>query len=570
MLNKYSDWVIRWRFIIVPLVLLVAFVLATGGKNLEFTNDYRYFFSEDNPQLLEFEALQDTYTKNDNVYIMLEPKDGEVFNQKFLGALKELTEASWQTPYSIRVDSITNFQHTYAENDDLVVIDLVDDVASLTSEDLQYIKNVSLNEPLLVKRLVSESANAAGINVTIELPGKDPNAEVPEVVDFTRNMVKEFGKTYPHINVYTTGIVPMNRAFFEASIHDMKSLTPIAFMAVIIGIFLFLRNVSATFAALLVIFMSIVMGMGSAGWLGFKLSPPSVSAMTMILTLAVADCIHFLTTFLNSMRKGMEKVVAINESLRVNFHPIFLTSLTTGIGFLTLNFSDAPPFRDLGNITAIGVVYAFLLSILFLPALVAILPFKIKKENDKKTRFMQKLADFVINKQRTLLWSMGFVIIALIALIPRNEINDKFVEYFDESIEFRAHTDYIADKITGLYSIQFSLEAEESGGVSEPKFLEKMDEFAVWLRAQPEVMHVNAVSDTFKRLNKNMHADDESLYSLPGQRELAAQYLLLYEMSLPYGLDLNDQINVDKSSTRLSTTLKTLSTTQMLAFEEKS
>ena len=164
---------------------------------------------------------------------------------------------------------------------------------------------------------------------------------------------------------------------------------------------------------------------------------------------------------------------------------------------------------------------------------------------------------------------MGLIIIGFIAIIPRNNINDKFVEYFDESIEFRRHTDYIADKITGLYSIQFSLQSSDSGGISEPKFLNVMNEFVAWIRKQSEVMHVNAVSDTFKRLNKNMHGDDENLYSLPDSRELAAQYLLLYEMSLPYGLDLNDQINVDKSSTRISTTLKTLSTTQMLIFEDK-
>ena len=569
MISKYSDWVVHWRFIIVIVCLVIAFVLASGGKNLVFTNDYRYFFSEDNPQLLEFENLQDTYTKNDNIYIMLEPSDGVVFNQEYLAALKELTEQSWQIPYSIRVDSVTNFQHTYAEEDDLIVIDLVDDIASLTSEDLVYIKNVALNEPLLVNRLVSKSADAAGINITIELPGKNEITEGPEVVSFSRDMIKQFEQSHPDIQVYTTGIVMMNNAFPEASLNDIKHLIPFAFAAIVFGLIFFLRSISGTFSALLVIILSILMGMGTAGWLGFKLTPPSASAPTMILTLAVADCVHFLVTFLNSMRTGMGKISAVKESLRINFGPIFLTSLTTVIGFLSLNFSDVPPFRDLGNITAIGVTFAFILSVLFLPALVAILPFKVREQADKKTQLMQRLAEVVISRRRTLLWSMGLIIAGAVALIPRNEVNDKFVEYFDESIEFRRHTDYVADKVTGLYSIQISLESNDSGGISEPKFLEKMSEFVIWLREQPEVMHVNSVSDTLKRLNKNMHGDDEKFYALPADRELAAQYLLLYEMSLPYGLDLNDQINVDKSSTRISTTLKTLSTRQMLAFEDK-
>ncbi len=569
MLSKYSDFILRWRYLVVLISLVCAFALASGGKNLVFTNDYRYFFSEDNPQLLEFETLQDTYTKNDNVFIMLEPKSGNVFDKPFLAALKELTESSWQVPYSIRVDSITNFQHTYAEDDDLIVIDLVDDVENLSTSDISYIQNVALNEPLLVHRLVSAASQAAAVNITIELPGKNETTEGPEVVNFTRDMVKAFEQAHPEIDVYTTGIVIMNNAFPEASINDMKNLIPFAFAAVIIGLFLFLRSISATVSTLIVIILSIIMGMGAAGWLGFKLTPPSASAPTMILTLAVADCVHFLTTFLKSMRAGLDKFAAIKESLRINFNPIFLTSLTTVIGFLSLNFSDVPPFRDLGNITAMGVTFAFVLSIFFLPALAAILPFRVKVGMDRKTKLMQALANYVIAKRKVLLWGMGAVILAFIAIIPRNEVNDRFVEYFDESIDFRQHTDYVTEKISGLYSIQFSLEANVSGGISEPAFLQIMDDFTKWLREQPEVMHVNTVSDTFKRLNKNMHADDQQFYKLPDNRELAAQYLLLYELSLPYGLDLNDQINIDKSSTRISTTLQTLSTEQMLNFETR-
>ena len=569
MLSKYSDWVIRWRYLVVLVMIAAVFVIAAGGKNLVFTNDYRYFFSEDNPQLLEFETLQDTYTKNDNIFIMLEPKSGDVFNKNFLASLKELTEESWQIPYSIRVDSITNFQHTYAEGDDLIVIDLVDDAENLQAQDITYIKDVALNEPLLVNRLVSPSSKVAGINIIIELPGKNQITEGPEVVNFTRDMVDKFAEAHPEINVYSTGIVMMNNAFPEASQNDMKNLIPFAFIAIIIGLLLFLRSITGTVSTFLVIIFSIMTGMGVAGWLGYKLTPPSASAPTMILTLAVADCVHFFTTFLNTMRAGSDKFAAIKESLRVNFHPIFLTSLTTVVGFLSLNFSDVPPFRDLGNITAMGVTFAFVLSIFFLPALTAILPFKVKQRADRKTMLMENIAEFVISKRRILLWSMGAIIVAFIAIIPRNEINDRFVEYFDDSIEFRRHTDYVTDKITGLYTIQFSLEADDSGGISEPDFLVQMDSFVSWLREQPEVMHVNSVSDTFKRLNKNMHGDDKSWYILPDDRDLAAQYLLLYELSLPYGLDLNDQINIDKSSTRISTTLETLSTDQMLVFEQR-
>jgi len=182
---------------------------------------------------------------------------------------------------------------------------------------------------------------------------------------------------------------------------------------------------------------------------------------------------------------------------------------------------------------------------------------------------MDALADFVVSHRRPVLWGMSLLVISLVAFIPNNELNDEFVKYFDEQVDFRVDTDFTTDNLTGLYNISYSLEAGEAGGISEPDFLNKLEEFAVWYRQQPEVMHVNTLSDTMKRLNKNLHGDDPGWYRMPDQRSLAAQYLLLYEMSLPYGLDLNNQINVDKSATKLDVSLQSISSNQTIALEER-
>jgi len=568
MIKTYAQWVVHWRWVIIFATLASVLLLASGGRFLEFTNNYRVFFGKDNPQLLAFENLQDTYTKNDNVLFMLMPKDGNVFTPRTLQAVVELTEASWQLPYSIRVDSITNFQHTYAEEDDLTVIDLVEDPENLSADELEKIKNIALNEPLLLDRLISPSAHATAVNITVELPEKSLT-EVPEAANFAREIRRRFEEKYPEIDFSLTGMVMMNNSFPEASKKDMKTLVPLALLAVIVGLLFFLRSFSGVLATLLVIAFSILAAMGSTGWLGIKLTPPSASAPTIILTLAIADSIHFLVTMLYNMRKGVEKHAAIIESLRINFQPIMLTSITTVVGFLSLNFSDAPPFRDLGNITAMGVIYAWIFSVMFLPAMMAVLPVRVKQSISKTSQVMDRLADFVISNRSKLLWGIGALILLSVAMIPRNELNDVFVEYFDESIEFRRDTDKVAENLTGLYLIHYSLDSKNKGGISEPAFLNKIDAFANWYRQQPEVLHVSIISDTFKRLNKNMHGDDPAMYKLPDQRDLAAQYLLLYEMSLPYGLDLNNQIDIDKTATKITATLKTISTREVIALEER-
>ncbi|MEW8500103.1 MAG: MMPL family transporter, partial [Candidatus Thiodiazotropha taylori] len=453
------------------------------------------------------------------------------------------------------------------EGDDLIVEDLVLDPTSLSDEELAAKQQIATNDPLLRNRLISPSAHTTGVNVTVQLPGKKLT-EVPEVAAKVQEMAKNLEASYPDIKVHLTGMVIMNNAFPTASQDDMKSLYPIMFGAVILVLVLMLRSIPGTISTLIIIVLMIIATMGLTGWLGIKMSPPTTTVPIVIMTLAIADCVHILVNFLHFMREGEAKYQAMMESLRINLQPIFLTTLTTAIGFLSLNFSDAPPFRDLGNMAAMGVVLAFLLSITFLPAMMMLLPVKALSGDTMGSLAMVRFAEFVIRNKKQLLWGMGILILFLIAQIPSNRLDDRFVEYFDETIDFRQDTDFATENLTGIYLIEYSLESGETGGISDPGFLQKVDAFAQWYRQQPHVLHVNTITDIMKRLNRNMHADDDSWYRLPDQRDLSAQYLLLYEFSLPFGLDLNNQINVKKSATRFTVTLESISTQQLLQIED--
>ena len=567
MAKSYAEWLIRWRYLILIATVVLVVAAAGGLRFITFKTDYRVFFSADNPQLKAFEELQDTYTKTDNVMFVLAPKDGQVFSRETLASVADLTEASWQIPYSLRVDSITNYQHTSAEGDDLIVADLAADPQQLDTDGFQAIRDIALNEPLLVNRLISENGQVTAVNVTIQLPDEGTGKEVPEITAFARDLVKKLETGNPNMDVYLTGMVIMNNSFPEVSIHDQQTLIPIMLGVVLLTLVLLLHSFTAMLATFIVIIFSIITAMGLAGWMGIALTPPSASSPTIILTLAVADCVHVLVTLLHGMRHGLEKNAAVIDSLRVNIQPVFLTSLTTIIGFLSMNFSDAPPFRDLGNIVAMGVAAAFVFSVTFLPALVSILPVRVKPGIERNTRFVDLFADFVISYRNYLFWGMGVLVLTLVSFLPRNELNDEFIKYFDETVSFRTDTEFATENITGIYTIEYSLSEGNSGGINEPAFLQDVERFAQWFRQQPHVLHVNSLTDIMKRLNKNMHGDDPEYYRLPGERNLAAQYLLLYEMSLPYGLDLNNQIDISKSATRLTVSLETVSSNELLSIE---
>jgi len=558
--SKYPIWVI------LACITLVVFAGA-GAQNLVFKNDYRVFFGEENPQLTAFESMQKIYNKTDSVALIVVPKDGNVFTSEHLAALKSLTKASWQVPFSTRVDSVTNFQYTYAEEDDMIVEDLVMSTNNLSAEALERIKQIAIAEPLLVNKVISNTGHVSVVNVTVQLPGLDPLTETPQVAQSVREIKEKFITQYPGTEVFLSGMIMMNTSFTESALNDSSTLVPLMFLVVIITIGLLLRTITGTIATVIIIIVSIVTTMGIAGWLGFYLTGPSSSAPTMILTLAVADCIHILTTMFYEMRQGADKKTAIAKSIKINFQPIFLTSITTAVGFLSMNFSDSPPFRDLGNLVAMGVMLAFVFSITLFPALLSILPIRVKKQQDNKKDIMAKLADFVISKRKILLLLTSVFILISASFIPNNELNDDFVKYFDKSVPYRTATDFMQDNLSGMMSVEISVKTGVPSGINAPQYLQTVSDFSDWLRQRPETDHVSTITDTLKRLNKNMHSDDPAWYKLPDSQELSAQYLLLYEMSLPYGLDLNNQLDVDKSSSRIVATFKNITSNQLINAE---
>ncbi|WP_101958757.1 efflux RND transporter permease subunit [Vibrio vulnificus] len=561
--TRFSFWTL-----IISLMAIVA--TAMGAKNLYFRGDYNIFFDGSNAQLQAFDEIQTTFAKTDNIALVLAPKSGDVFDQRTLTQIQEMTEQAWQVPYSSRVDSLANYQHTEAVDDDLLVEDLLYQSYPLTAERIAKVRAVAMSEPLLVNALVSEKGDVAVINITMQMPGVDETAEVNEVVAYVEQMLSHYRAEYPDVTIYKAGIIAMNHSFAMAAQNDSATLVPTMLLVILVFLTLMLRSFLSVLATLVVIIGAIVATLGIVGWAGMFLHVASVNVPTLIMTLAVADCVHVIASMRHFMRQGMPKSQAIHRSVTLNFVPIIITSVTTAIGFLMMNMSDSPVLRDFGNLSALGVMIACVLSVSLLPALLNLLPVRFSaKQAAKSSDIMDKLADLVVHRRNVLLPLSIVVIAGSAALIPYNKVNDESVKYFDTSSEFRQAADFMEQRIGGMTTMSIAIKTHQSQGIASPEFLEVLGEFTRWLREQPETDHVASLSDIYKRLNKNMHGDDSAYYALPAERELAAQYLLLYEMSLPFGLDLNNQVNVDKSSVKLQLTVKNLGSVELVALEER-
>ena len=560
-LDRYISAILRRRWSVVVLATLLMLVVTAGARFIGVTNDYRSLFSKDDPQLAALEALEDTYSVSHTALIAIAPRDGSVFTRETLGAVEELTEAAWRTPYSNRVDSLTNYSHSEAFGDELVVAPLVDDARSKSDEELARIEEVALSVPQIAGRLVSHDGRVAGMAINFVLP-ENPDPAVVELTDYLNTLLDQARASHPDVAYYLTGDVIINRAFADATKDDMENLSPIVFLLIVIMTAVLLRSAFATLAVVVTLMFTINTTVGFAGWIGTVFSPVNAGVPIIVMTVAVADSIHVVTSVLLGMRRGLDRNAAIVESIRINTYPVFLTSVTTAIAFLSLNASDSPPFHVLGNLVAFGVMCALIYSMTLLPALLSVLPLRAPRAHAGRPGFFDRFADFVIARRTFLLWFVALLTVVLVMGILRIELTDNWTKYFDDRYAFRRDTDFVIENLTGMESLEYSLNAGREGGITDPGYLREVDAFAEWFRRQPEVTHVQAFPDIMKRLNKNMHGDDPAFYRLPDDSELAAQYLLLYEFSLPFGRDLNDRIDVAKSATRMTVVMRSLSAQQ--------
>ena len=395
-IDRYGGLVLAQRWLVVGIASVVMLAMTGGAPRIGVTNDHRILFDENNPQLAALDAMEETFSESETALIAIAPRDGSVFTREALGAIEALTEAAWRVPYSTRVDSLTNYNHSEAVEDDLAVEPLVYDALGFSDDELARVRDIAMNAVEISGRLVSRDGSVGGLAINFALP-HEPDAAVVEITDHLDALLDEARASHPDIDYYATGDVLMNRAFADATRSDLENLSPIVLLVILVATIALLRSVLATIAVMATLIFTVNTTLGFAGWLGTVFSPINSGVAIIVMTIAVADSIHIVTSALAGLRRGLDKQRAIMESLRSNVRPVCLTSITTAIAFLSLNASDSPPFHVLGNLVAFGVMCALLYSLTLLPALLSLLPLRPPRQREGARENVKQDATCSIN-----------------------------------------------------------------------------------------------------------------------------------------------------------------------------
>ncbi len=566
LIERFCRFIISHKIktLVIGLILIVA--ITSGASFLETPTGYRAFVENDQPNYADILDLEEKYGMIDTLSFVIKPNEGDIFQKDVLKLIKELTEISWQTPHSTRVNSLTNHQYTTVDGDDINISDFVDSVESLDNSDLKELKELALKEKTLVNFILSKSAKVSFINIYLDVPDQE-GFEKP--INFAEKQKKLFSEKYPEIFVTVAGSARYSHNFQTTARTDATTMYPGFLILIIFLSYVFLRSALASILSLTIIFLSILPSIGTVGWLGFEVQPPLIMAPIIILTIALAHSIHILSIALTNMSEGMNKEQAMVESMKINFTPVFLTSFTTAVGMAGVNFGKIPAFSEMANTVVIGSGYSFIFSVTLLPALFMIMPVKSHGSPRFVLGILRSLGKLIYKFKFYFITFIGLASILLASLIPNLYFDDDFDSYFDRVDDWVEVKNIVNDEFGSSFFIFANMSSEKTDGITSPEYLEKLDEFAKWLETQDEVTTVTTVADVIKTLNKNMNGGSEEYYIIPNDKSLNAQYLLLYEFSVPYGMDLKNQMTADKAESRLLIRLNMITSRESILFNDK-
>ncbi len=555
-MKYYTALLYKLRWFIAFAVPLAVLLLASHLKHLEIDGSYRIWFEKDAPTLKTYDRFHSEFSNDDGVTIIFRDPKG-IFNPKALASIQRITEALWDMEHIDRVDSITNYQYVHADSkdpDDVRVDDFIGDLDEVNGAAYyEERRKLALADPIVVNSFVSKDGTTTMIFARLEPDANEHGDISAEVMQAVHAIVDPEAKRTGY-RYWLNGGPAMTQAFIDIAGKDAVTFTPLVLLMALLLLYLLFRRVSGALLPLAVVLFTFLSVLAVQVLLGYKLNNFTANIPVFIVAIGIADAVHLYSIWLMKRREGMPNTESVVYSLEKNFLPILLTSLTTVAGFATLAVSKVVPVATLGIATASGAALAFIISVVWMPAVLFLLNKSRVKQTDCSvtpgTALFSGYGAFIVRHDRKIVLLFGILALLLGGGLLNVKIDSNTIRYFDKSVEIRKSSEFNMAHLTGPMSYTIVVDSQKRDGIKDPAFLKTVERFSLaYKKAFPkDVRHVSSLLDIIKRYNKIFNGSQ----TVPQKRELIAQYLLLYSSSLPQGMEITDKIDFDQRKFRIT------------------
>ena len=555
MVSKVVDWIANSpkRSFIISLIIIIGFLpgLSMFGEKY----DVRIWFRTTDPLIKTLDAFEKRFGNDESLVIAIHSPNG-VFDMATSKVIHEMTDKMWRIPQVIRVDSLANYNYSYAEGDDIIVEPFFPDTAEeITQDFLDEKKPQAMNHKVMPGYLISKDGRSVMLFARLAPTlGGSPNYET--IITSAREIVKSFEGTDDH-EFHIIGEAAVNDAFREIANGDGAIILPTLFALIVFYLIFVFRSVVAMLLPLTVTLITVLTTLGFTFYIGFKFNNILSILPAILISISIADSVHILVTYFQFLGKGMERTKAAYYSLHKNFIPTLLTSLSTMIGFFSLMMTELIPIKQLGLLSGVGCFIAWLVSIFFMGPLLFWLKFKAPKhfqkdEKDGATAFSHAVVEKVDTYKVPILIIFSAMAIGAGYLGSKVNVNSNPYEYFAEDLPIYKANEFIKKSFGGNAGPEMIIDAGAEDGIKDPKFLKKVETLKNWIDDQPYVNKTIDIVDIIKDMNKNLYGGKEENYVLPNTQKAIAEQLFLFSMSLPQGMDLNNRMSLKNDAMRLS------------------
>lgn len=537
-----------------------------GLTKLKSDYSYRAWYSEDDPLLAQFDEFERTFGNDDTVNISIEAED--LYTKETLEIVYDLTEKLWAIPGIVRVDSLANYSHVSATEEDIYTAPLIsdEDRKNITPDFIQKLKKKIQGDKLVENFFISKDKKMAIMRAQVR-PSLKASLDNKEIIIQARKLTNDYREKYPQYKFHVAGTAIFVYMFQEITESDLALLIPL--LCVFFGLVLIFiyRNKSGLILPFIIIICSVLLMLGASGYLEHSITTISAAAPSILFTIAVADAIHILTVYFFALKQGFSNKNAVRYSLTKNFYPTFLTSLTTAVGFFSFSNALIKSIADLGVEVGIGVIFAWLSSYFILGPLL-VLRGKVNKKlkhmvvNEEKIETAEK--SFVIKPytksfvKQIFRFKIPILILTSIIAIGSFLSAKNLIINLDPNMQFKYDYPYrvavrdMESHFGSMHQIKFMVNAGTEDGAKDPQFLNKLNAFDEWLNQRDFVRKTISILDIIKNINQTLNADDPKYYTIPQTKEAVGQNLFFYMLGLPQGRELTDKLSLKADNVKLT------------------
>lgn len=549
---------------LVTLAFSLFVAVGIGDTRMEATS--KSLLSDSDPFKLEVEMAQKDFPPTTGVLFAFEADD--IFALESLQAMEALTQRYSEVKSAIAVNSLLNQRFNDSDQKIYGRDYLIPELDGLTASDTAKVREIALNDEDIVKNSLSKTGDMALAQIRYK-NAEDDQATRLEIARSVIALRDSLRSEFPSVDIYVLGGLMFELDGINARTKDNQVLIPLVLTIGILLLWFCLRSLPFSISLMAMAALSFTATMGTYGWLNIAFNQISTLGPLVVIVIAIADGIHVLSIYAQGLHKDMNKIDAMRESLRVNIQPITLATVTTAMGFLSLNYSSSPGIYGFGNIIAIGVVWAYIVTLAILPALVLLLPTNKVPKPLGIAGFIRAVIKLVTTRGNVLFWASALIIVVTLGLLPLNKLDFDRFTFVDEDSDAHHVLTALSEKIGNDQALAYSIDSGEYYGITQPEFLQQVETLSIWLEAQPESSFVTSYTDYLRSRNKSDNDDDEAYDILPEDQLQIIDYLVGYQLVQEMEPSLQPIFNADYSAVRLVIATSNLSNKELLDFNDR-